>query len=73
MKGATSQFHMSLKIISDGSQDIICPHCQHPHGYEWDDGEYNSPEPGMHELECRSCDGQFAVECSLQFGTPYKL
>jgi hypothetical protein len=31
--------------VSDGSSDIVCPYCNHPHGYKWEDGEYNSPEP----------------------------
>lgn len=58
---------MSLRILRDGSDDVMCPHCNQAHGYEWDDGEYNTPEVGEHQVECAKCEKKFTVSVSINY------
>jgi hypothetical protein len=56
---------MSLLLVTDGSRDIVCPKCEHQHGYEWDN-EYSDPEVGRHDVECLSCGAPFRVEVTMK-------
>lgn len=61
---------MSLKLNHDGGE-IHCPHCHTLFGYEWDDGEYNSIEVGVHSVECLedNCLKRFTVEAYMQISS----
>lgn len=41
---------------------IVCPHCEHDHGYEWSVDKMEGYSHGMDN--CKSCEGFFGWKCT---------
>lgn len=55
-----------MNLVSDGGQDVKCPHCEAQFGAVWDT-EYGDPIPGDGDLKtCPNCNKDFSVSVFIE-------
>jgi hypothetical protein len=58
---------MQLRLINDGGDDVMCPHCHRKYSIVWDT-EYGNPVIGSRIEYCTnlSCLKSFVIEVDVQ-------